>query len=129
MLGALSAMVLVLSTGVALGDDEPEKDTKTEPEVVSLTAEEIEKLTPAERESLRDQTIAARTSEYNEQVEAEGDKIKCKKERRTGSRQTVRICKTMREWDAETESTKRMLRQTSRASSNPADVEGTSGEN
>jgi hypothetical protein len=128
MLAVWTAMALALPIGVALGDDESEKNTKTKPEVVSLTAEEIRNLTPAERESLRDQTIAARASEYNEQIDAEADKVKCKKERRTGSRQAVRICKTVREWDEETASTKRMLRKTSRASSNPADVEGTSGE-
>jgi hypothetical protein len=129
MLAVSTAMVLALTAAVALGDDEAEKkNTKTETEVVSLTAEEIRNLTPAKREALRDQTIAARAAEYNEQVDAEADKIKCKKERRTGSRQTVRICKTMREWDAEAESSRRMLRQTSRASSNPADVEGSSSQ-
>lgn len=129
MLAVLTASVFVSMTGVALGDDESEKKkTQREPEVVSLSAEEIRKLTPAEREALRDQTIAARAAEYNEQVDAEADKVKCKKERRTGSRQTVRICKTMREWDAEAESSRRMLRQTGRASSNPADVEGSSSE-
>ena len=128
MLAVSTAMVLALTAAVALGDDESEKNAKSEPEVVSLTAEEIKKLTPAEREALRDQTIAARAAAYNEQVDAEADKVKCRKERRTGSRQTIRICKTMREWDAEAESSKRMLRQTSRASSNPADVEGSSSE-
>jgi len=120
----IAISTLLLAAMPVNGADEPQKTEETKEAERTLTKEEIEKMSPAEREALREQAIAARVSEYNEQVDNDLDKVVCKNQKVTGSRQKQRICRTVREWEDEKEATQRMLRKRGRASSTPAEGGG-----
>ena len=63
--------------------------------------------------------------EYNEAVEDGLDEVVCKKERVTGSRRTIRVCKTKRELAEEEAASQRAIRMRNRSSSSPAAGERT----
>lgn len=88
-------------------------------EVAEKSVEERE-LTAAEKKRLEDEVVSAMVEEYNEAVEDDLDEVVCKKERVTGSRRTVRVCKTRREIAEEEAASQRAIRMRNRSSSSPA---------
>lgn len=117
---AVTILTTVLLVSMPLSGSAQEQSAEAE----KPTPEEQRKLSGAERKALEDEAYAAAAAEYNEQVEDELDKVECKNERVTGSRQKQRVCKTVREWDEEKAATQRMLRKRGRASSSPSEGGG-----
>ena len=120
-------ILVFLITGNAWADDEkPADEDAPDQEAVEQAqkTEEFKKPTGAARRELEDQIVAAMVEEYNEDVEEDLDEVVCKRERVTGQRTKVRICKTRRQIRADEAATERLLRQRTRASSGPAESAG-----
>ena len=66
-----------------------------------------------------DQAWDAAAAEYNAQVESEEDEVICRKEKVVGSRRKVRVCRTVRDIEAEKQASERMLRRRDRTGSGP----------
>ena len=118
--------VLLLSIFVAGNVWADEQEPKDEDAPGREAAEEAEakaepkKLTGAARREFEDQIVAEMVEEYNDEVEEDLDEVICKRERVTGQRTKVRVCKTRRQIRDEQASSKRMLQQRNRAASDPA---------
>ena len=125
----LAAAILIASPGYAVddetsnsGDDEAivaEKESDKKAAVVNVEE------TGAERNARKDQELATAVVYYNEEVEAELDKVVCTREAVVGSRTKKRICRTVRDIEAEEAATKRLLQRRSRSSTGPAQTIGT----
>ena len=79
-----------------------------------------ENLTKAEKKALEEQQVAEIVDEYNDTVDDDLDEVVCKKERVTGSRRSVRVCKTRRAIQEEQEASKRLMHARSRRGASPA---------
>lgn len=93
----------------------------------TTSAEASTKLTGAEKRRLQDEAVAALVEEHNEAVDNDLDEVVCEKRRVTGTRRTLRVCKTVREINEEAAAADRALRMRNRAASDPAAAEGVGG--
>jgi hypothetical protein len=122
--------ILLLSIFVAASvwaDEQEPTDENTPRQEATEEAEakaEPTKLTGAARRELEDQIVAEMVEEYNEGVEEDLDEVVCKREKVTGQRTKVRICKTRRQILADQAETKRALQRRNRSSAGPAQPAG-----
>lgn len=124
-------ILLCASAGFVFAQD-AEKDTKTFDDAASTSeeratpagAKKLEDLTGKERRQLEDQIVAEAATEYNKDIEKELDKVVCKRVTVTGSRKKERVCRTVRDIEAEKAASKRMLRRRDRAGTGPAQTQG-----
>jgi hypothetical protein len=116
---------LAMMMSVAFGAQESgqESDRPAEPETAAASGQPVEqeKLSGSEKKRLQDQAVAAMVEEYNEAVDDDMDEVVCTKERVTGSRRKVRVCKTRRQIAEEQAASKRAIRMRNRSSSGPAE--------
>jgi len=110
----------------ALADDEKAAATATTSEVDGHEKKATDYLdeTGAERNARKDMELARAAEEYNAEIESDLDKMVCKKVRVTGSRRKVRVCRTVREIEAEKASTKELMRRLKRSGQTPAQTKG-----
>lgn len=114
--------------GASLADEQDATQQDLSGQSDSTTpAEANTKLSGAEKRRLQDEAVAALVEEHNEAVDDDLDEVVCEKRRVTGTRRTVRVCKTMREIVEEEAAADRALRMRNRASSDPAAAEGMGG--
>ena len=76
-------------------------------------------LSGRQRRQQEDQAWDAAAAEYNAQVESEKDEVICHRETVVGSRRKQRVCRTVRDIEAEKQASDRMLRRRDRTGSGP----------
>lgn len=118
----VAALMLAMPCLADEQDDATEKATETA--AAAQAQDDESKLTGADKKRLQDEAVAAMVEEYNEAVEDDLDEVVCKKQRVTGTRRSVRICKTRREILEEEAAADRALRMRNRAASDPAAAQG-----
>lgn len=120
------ALIVFIAATAWADEKDPADESAPDQESVEVAEKEVEfeKPTGRARRDAEDQVVAAMVEEYNEAVEEDMDEVVCKRERITGQRTKVRVCKTRRQILDEQEATKRLLQQRNRASSGPAQPSG-----
>lgn len=121
-------LLLFLCSNDPIADDAPTPKDDTSEDAAS-DEQESEEATGAGKRAAKDEEIAALVEQHNEEVDSDLDEVVCERVRITGTRRKVQVCKTKREIIAEQESAKRLLRQRNRASSGPAQAQGSSAGN
>jgi len=122
----LAVFLFLVNIGMADQDEAGDaEDTTAEASDTGTT--DTKELSGSEKRAVKDQAIAELVDEYNEAAETELDEVVCERVRITGTRRKIQVCKTKREIVAEKESAQRMLLQRNRASSDPRQSEGLSG--
>ena len=122
----LLLIVFIVFPLTSIADDET-TEAASEAEALVDAAEERE-LTGAEKKELEDRIVESVVEEHNLSVEDDMDEVICKKERVTGSRRTIRVCKTRREIEEEKAASQRLMRERTRRGSSPT-VGGSQGAN
>jgi len=113
------ALLLAVATNAQESEEPAESAVTAATEKAAEKPAEQRELTGAEKKRLEDQIVSSMVEEYNEAVEDDLDEVVCKKERVTGSRRAVRVCKTRREIAEEEAASQRALRMRNRSSSSP----------
>ena len=111
----LALFALTIAPASADDEETAEKAAVAETDSSNHNSDNVRNETGAERNIRKDLELARAADAYNEAVEVDLDKVVCKKIQITGSRRKQRVCKTVREIEAEKASTNELFRRLKRS--------------